>query len=123
MNSGGPDKGQTLNLSTGEIAANTLKGIETAAERAPPMSNIAASRAPSADGPATRGFAITPDDVADISGPTRALYVGTSGDIALVLVSGDEIVLEGVAGGTLLPLRVKQVSASGTTAGGLVGLE
>ena len=87
------------------------------------MSSVIASRAPSADGPATRGFTITASDETDLAGSTRALYVGTSGDVSVVLSSGDAVTLEGVAGGTLLPLRLKRVLASGTTAGGLVGLE
>lgn len=86
------------------------------------MSHTFANRAMSADGPATGGFAITPDDETDFPAPTRALYVGSSGDLVLVLVSGDEVVLKGVAGGTLLPVRALRVMAAGTTATALVGL-
>lgn len=79
-------------------------------------------RAASAEAPASSGFAITPDNDAALSRPTRALYVGGSGAVSLVLASGDEITLSGVPGGSLLPLRVIRVRATGTTATALVGL-
>ena len=76
----------------------------------------------SLDGPAVHGFAITPNDGTNIAEITRALYVGTGGAVSLVLASGAEIVLSGVQGGTLLPLRVQRIKATGTTAAALVGL-
>lgn len=72
--------------------------------------------------PIRRGFAITPSDATDLGAETRAIYVGSAGDVELVLASGDAVSLAGVPGGALLPLRVTRVKASGTTAGLLVGL-
>lgn len=72
--------------------------------------------------PATHGFTVTPDDGTELAEITRALYVGSAGTLALLLASGAEVTLAGLPAGTMLPLRVRQVKATGTTAGQLVGL-
>ncbi len=74
------------------------------------------------ESPATHGFAVSPSDSADLADVIRALYVGGSGNVAVTLLSGADVRLTGVAGGTLLPLRVRAVRATGTTATSLVGL-
>lgn len=72
--------------------------------------------------PARRGFAIVATDASDLVAETRAIYVGSAGDLAAVLSSGDEVTFTGLGGGTLLPVRAKRVKATGTSAGQLVGL-
>jgi hypothetical protein len=79
-------------------------------------------RADAITAPAQHGFAITPNDSTDLTAETRGLYVGTSGDLSLVLASGDAVLLAGAIGGVVLPLRVRRVKATGTTATQLVGL-
>ncbi|MEQ8600643.1 MAG: hypothetical protein RLP98_12050 [Devosia sp.] len=74
------------------------------------------------DAPATHGFAIAPNDGADLSEITRAVYVGSSGALAVTFASGAELVLPNVPAGSLLPLRVQRVRATGTTATDIVGL-
>ena len=65
---------------------------------------------------------ITPGDAGtELSHVTRALYVGVAGDIALLMQGGATVVLRGVPSGSFLPLRVRQVLASGTSADGIVG--
>jgi hypothetical protein len=66
--------------------------------------------------------AITPDDGLDLAVATRAIWVGGGGDIRLRMLGGAEAVLQGVAAGSLLPLRVARVFATGTTATALVAL-
>jgi hypothetical protein len=78
--------------------------------------------APSLSGPASHGFSVTPSDSALLSETTRGLYVGTSGDIAALTVSGASITLPSVPAGSLLPLRLTKIMATGTTASGIVGL-
>jgi hypothetical protein len=80
------------------------------------------SRADNVVAPARRGFAITTNDATDLAAETRAIYVGVAGDLVAVLSSGDEVTFAGLAGGTLLPVRVRRVKATGTTATQLVGL-
>lgn len=50
------------------------------------------------------------------------IYVGTGGDVAIMLVGGDIILLAAIPTGTLLPLRAVKVFLTGTTASNLVGL-
>jgi hypothetical protein len=86
------------------------------------MSDRFQSHTPSLTGPASTGFPITPDDALALPETTRALYVGSGGSLAVEMASGATLTFEGVADGMLLPLRVSRVRASGTTAGGLIGL-
>ena len=81
-----------------------------------------AGRADAISAPAQGALTITPNDSTDLSAETRGLWVGASGDLALVLASGDEVIIAGAVGGSLLPLRVRRVKSTGTTASQLVGL-
>ncbi|ODT76277.1 spike base protein, RCAP_Rcc01079 family [Devosia sp.] len=74
------------------------------------------------ESPAQHGFAATPSNSADLPEVTRALYVGGAGAVAVILASGAELSFAGVASGTILPLRVRRLKASGTTASNVVGL-
>jgi hypothetical protein len=77
----------------------------------------------SADGPANRAFSIVPNDGTDLEYVTTALYVGGAGDISLVSrAGGAPVILKAVPVGTILPIRVSRVRATGTTATNLVGL-
>jgi len=72
--------------------------------------------------PPRNSFTITPSDTAELRFVTRSIYVGGTGDITLRL-AGDagQLLIKAVPAGTMLPLRVRQVFATGTTATGLVG--
>lgn len=73
--------------------------------------------------PAKLAFPISPDDVADMSSGTKAIYVGTGGDLVVRLVESDvDTVFANVPDGSILPLRVQAVRQSGTSASNLVGL-
>jgi hypothetical protein len=73
--------------------------------------------------PATRAFAITPADDADLGDPVRALYIGGTGDLVLIpRGQTDPVTLVGLPGGVLLPIETKRVLATGTTATNIVGL-
>ena len=74
-------------------------------------------------GPATHANAITPNDSTDITYATRALYIGGSGNVKVTMISGDVVTLTGVVAGTMLPLRVTRVWATGTTATAMIGLD
>jgi hypothetical protein len=66
--------------------------------------------------PATRAEAI---DVGEgdqtLTHPSRAIYVGGSGDLVVTMVSGDTATFPNIPAGTLLPIRVTSVTQSGTT--------
>ena len=64
---------------------------------------------------------IVPADAGALTHATRAIYVGTPGNVRLLMLSGATVTLAGVPAGSFLPLRVRQVLASGTTAADIVG--
>lgn len=73
--------------------------------------------------PAPRAFEVTPAD-SDLTIFPRALWIGTGGTIT-VRMKGEEGTVNVpyvVASGTLLPIQVKQVRSTGTTASDIVGL-
>jgi hypothetical protein len=74
------------------------------------------------DSPASSGFAVTPDDDSDLTISTRGLYVGGSGVLKVDLVGGSTLTFADVTAGDFLPLRVKKIYSTGTTATDLIGL-
>jgi len=72
--------------------------------------------------PATGAVMLTPSDTVALNSVSRAVYVGSAGDLRVTMLSGDVVLLSNVAPGMIYPLRVTHVMATGTTAGGLVGL-
>ena len=72
--------------------------------------------------PAQDATVITPNDSAVLPRASRGIYVGQAGDLRVQMVSGVVVTFQGVQAGVFYPLRVNQVMATGTTAGGLVGL-
>lgn len=68
-------------------------------------------------------FAITPDDNTDLAKLTRGVYVGGTGNLSVILENDTSAVsFVGVPVGSILPIRVKRVRSTGTTATNLVGL-
>lgn len=72
--------------------------------------------------PFNRWVAITTSDTVDLPMPTHALWVGGTGDLSAVQQSGIAVTIAAVPAGSWLPLGVKRVNASGTTATSIVGL-
>jgi hypothetical protein len=77
------------------------------------------------ESPAGDFFSITPADATTFTQTTRALFVGTGGNIKIMghgKVANTVITLTNVPSGALLPIRVQRVYSGNTTASGLVGL-
>lgn len=72
--------------------------------------------------PARDAAAITPSDATALPTPIRGIYVGSPGALRVRMLSGGIVTFTGVLGGAVYPFRVVQVMATGTTAGGIVGL-
>jgi len=72
--------------------------------------------------PAIDAFDVTPDDATDLPEVTRAIYIGVGGDLAIVTKEGGAVTLANLQAGTVLPLRVRAVRATGSTAQNIVGL-
>jgi hypothetical protein len=68
-------------------------------------------------------FEITPDNSADLSRVTKALYIGEGGDVVLRSALGDtDVTFRNLPAGYILDVRVSAVRETGTTASALVGL-
>lgn len=73
--------------------------------------------------PASDCFPIAPNDSSDVPKATKALFVGTGGDIVLRSVSGAaDVTFRNLPDGSILDVRVRAVRATGTSASNLVGL-
>jgi len=73
--------------------------------------------------PAAKGAAVTPSDSTVVN--FRALYVGAGGNVAVIFrddATDTAVTLVGVVTGTVLPISVKQVMSTNTTASSIVGL-
>lgn len=72
--------------------------------------------------PARKAVAVTPSDSTDL-GPVRALYVGGSGNVAVMLEQNTAAVtLVAVPAGTILPVRANKVMSTNTSATNIVAL-
>jgi hypothetical protein len=69
----------------------------------------------------TEAVALTPSDTVDLGRLTDAVYVGGAGVVTAVLQHNRTAAFTAVAG-ALLPIRVRRVNATGTTATLLVAL-
>lgn len=72
-------------------------------------------------GTPTFTFPITPNDSADLADDVRAIYVGVSGNIAVIDKNGNSRTYVGVAAGTWQPIHARRVLSTGTTATSLLG--
>jgi hypothetical protein len=73
--------------------------------------------------PSRNCFAIVPHDTAVLTLFPKAVYVGGTGDIVVRTIAGAaDVTFRAVPAGTILPIRVGFVRATGTTATGIVGL-
>jgi len=85
------------------------------------MRNPFANRAASLQGPATDIQPVTPNDASDLPCVAIALYVETGGTVSVVTIAGEEreVVLPEFG---ILPVGVRKVNATGTTATGIHAL-
>lgn len=74
--------------------------------------------------PAGNAFTITPHDTNELAFVTRGLYLGVSGDVAMILANDTEpVTFTNLLAGVVHPFRVKLVRATGTDADlGIIGV-
>jgi hypothetical protein len=71
--------------------------------------------ADSPDSPAYHAFAIVPSDSAELPAVTKAIYVGTSGDVTLrPLRAAADVTYRNVPDGAYLTVRASHVRVAGT---------
>lgn len=79
-------------------------------------------QAPGLTSPGIEAFPVAPSNSANLTHVTRALYVGSTGDVRLELVDGSEVTFRAMQAGMMYPLRVRKVFRGGTTADNLIGV-
>lgn len=73
-------------------------------------------------GPAAGALSVTPHDSNNLSTNSRSLYVGVGGNVAVLMVDDTTATFVGVPSGTTLPIRVKRVNNTNTTASSIIAL-
>lgn len=68
------------------------------------------------------GEAVTPHDTNELTAVSRALWIGVAGNVVVVTANGTTLTLKGASAGQVIPIRVKQVRATNTTATDIVAL-
>lgn len=71
---------------------------------------------------ARRAVAVTTSDTVVYEQPTRAIYVGGSGNLRVDMVSGGTVTFVGLPAGAVLPIQVERIYATSTTATNLIAL-
>ena len=70
-----------------------------------------------------RAAAVAPSDSTDLNSVTRGIYVGASGNLAVVFaddIDSATVTLVGLAAGVWHPMQVRRVLSTATTATGIV---
>lgn len=76
-----------------------------------------------AAGPLSKALAVTPSNTVDLAATADALYIGVTGDVALILADDSAAVtFVGAVAGSILRLKVKRVLVTGTAATDIVAL-
>jgi hypothetical protein len=73
-------------------------------------------------GPSWGAKAISPSDNDDLQYWMRGVYVGGAGDLKVTMFDGSTVTFESVPAGSVLPIYIKKIHSTGTTATKIVGL-
>lgn len=69
-----------------------------------------------------RFAAVTPHNSTNLPAGVRGIYVGTGGNLVAVDLDDNAVTFTAVVGGTLLPIQVKRINSTSTTASNIVAL-
>ena len=72
--------------------------------------------------PATNAVLITPNDSTDLVAVTRAVYIGTTGNMKVTMQDSGTVLFTGIPAGTTLPIRVSRIWSTTTTASTIIAL-
>lgn len=87
------------------------------------MPNTFATFADTPTSPAQLAYSIQPHDVLDLPTVTKAIYIGSSGNVMVRAIrSEQDVLLKNVQAGSIIDIQVRCVRATGTTATDIVGL-
>ncbi len=76
------------------------------------------SHSTSITAPPSNALSVTPSDTADLPFVSRAVYVGTPGDLRVLTQGGQDITYKGLSGTKIL--RIERIFATGTTAADII---
>lgn len=86
------------------------------------MANTFNGYAPGLESPARNAIAVVTSDTVDLTDHARALYIGSAGNVKVDTWGGDTVTFNNVPAGTFMPVSVRRVYATGTTASNIVAL-
>jgi len=69
---------------------------------------------------AIKSVDVTPDDNADLNIVGAIIFVGGGGDLSVVTVSGDTVIYKNLPDAYTLPVQVRRVKSTNTTATDLI---
>jgi hypothetical protein len=69
---------------------------------------------------ARNAVAVTPSNDDDLTYTSRAVFVGTGGNLNVDMASGDTVLLTAVPAGAFLPISVNRIRSTSTTASNIV---
>lgn len=72
--------------------------------------------------PAIGAATVTTSDTTNLTTTSRAVWVGGGGNLSVEFYSGSQVTIENIADGTLLPIKVVRVNATGTSATSILAL-
>jgi hypothetical protein len=72
--------------------------------------------------PATNAVLITPSDSTDLVAVSRAVYIGTTGNMKVTMQDSGTVLFTGIPAGTTLPIRVSRIWSTTTTASTIIAL-
>ena len=70
--------------------------------------------------PARNLEVVTKSDTTKLFRVSRALWIGTAGNISVLTAGGQTITISNIQNGTLLPIQVQRVNSTSTTASDMV---
>ena len=72
--------------------------------------------------PASNAVLVTPSDSTDLTYVSRAVYVGTTGNMKVTMQDSGTVLFTGIPAGTTLPIRVTRIWSTTTTASTILAL-
>lgn len=72
--------------------------------------------------PGETAAAVTPSDSVNLTADARSLYIGGAGNASVVTANGDTVTFVGLLAGSILPVRIRRVNATDTTATNIVAI-